>query len=73
MLERYAMIKHRRRFKQSATLQERLAAFAKGLREEASRLRAGPTRTDVSRRIDKAETASQFDEWLKSPGLRLPK
>jgi hypothetical protein len=62
VFERYTMIKHKRRFKQTATLQERLAAFAEGLREETSRLSAGSARTDVSRRVGKAETASRSDE-----------
>ena len=63
----------RRLLKQTLTLEERLAAEAKRLREEASLLPPGAAREELIRRARKAETASHMNEWLASPGLRPPK
>ena len=63
----------RRLLKQTLTLEERLAAEAKRLREEASLLPPGAAREELIRRARKAETASYMNEWLASPGLRPPK
>ncbi|MCP3401531.1 hypothetical protein [Bradyrhizobium sp. CCGB20] len=62
----------RRRFKQSRTLDERLADEAARLREEARALRPGRHREMLLRRARQDETAIQIDAWLKSPGLRPP-
>jgi hypothetical protein len=66
------MIK-RRRFDQSIPLKDRLAAFAKDMRERASRLRPGAERDDLLRRARQADTASHIDDWANSQGLRPPK
>jgi hypothetical protein len=62
----------RRRFKQTQSLEERLAAEAKRLREEAKSLRPGPAREALIRKARQAETGSRIIDWLQSPGLRPP-
>lgn len=63
----------RRRFKQTISLEERLAEEARRLREEAESLPPGPVRDDALRRARQAETGSHMSEWLRSPGLQPPK
>jgi hypothetical protein len=62
----------RRRLDQSIPLKDRLASFAKELREKASRLRPGAEKDDLLRRARRADTASHLDDWASSPGLRPP-
>jgi hypothetical protein len=62
----------RRRFKQTQSLEVRLAEEAKRLREEAKLLPPGAHRSEVIRKARQAETASHMNEWLISPGLRPP-
>ena len=62
----------RRRFKQTQSLEERLAEEAKRLRAEAKLLPPGATRDEIIRRAREAETGSHMSEWLRSPGLRPP-
>jgi hypothetical protein len=64
---------HQRRFKQTQSLEERLADEAKGLREEANLLPPGALREEVLRKARQAETASHMSDWLHSPGLQPPK
>ena len=59
-------MKHRRRFKQTLSLEERLAEEARRLREEAELLPHGPVRDEALRRARKAETGSHMSEWLRS-------
>lgn len=63
----------RRRFKQTESLEARLAEEAKRLREEAKSLPPGTAREDLLRRARQAETGSHMSEWLRSPGLQPPK
>jgi hypothetical protein len=63
----------RRRFKQTLTLEARLAEEAKRLREEAKLLPPGALREELIRKARHAETASHMNEWLTSPGLQPPK
>ena len=63
----------RRRVKQTKSLNDRLASFAKEVREKASKLRPGPERDDLLKRAQRADTASHIDEWANSPGLQPPK
>jgi hypothetical protein len=65
-------MKHRRRFKQTISLEERLAAEAKRLRDEAKSLPPGAALDDLMRRARQAETGSHMSEWLRSPGLMPP-
>jgi hypothetical protein len=62
----------RRRFKQTTTLETRLALEAKRLREEAARLPPGVERDRLLKRARQDETASHMVEWLRSPGLQPP-
>jgi len=61
-----------RRFKQTQSLEERLAAEAKRLREEAELLPRGLAREQLLRKARQAETGPHMSEWLRSPGLRAP-
>ena len=63
----------RRRFKQTVSLEERLAQEAKRLRDEARLLPPGAEREALLRRARQAETGSHMSEWLSSPGLQPPK
>jgi hypothetical protein len=65
-------MKHRRRFKQTTTLEDRLAQEAERLREEAKKLPHGPEREILLRKARQAETGSHLSEWLRSPGLQPP-
>lgn len=62
----------RRRFKQTQTLNERLADDVARLRAEARRLAPGRRRETLLRRVRQDEAAMQIDAWLRSPGLRAP-
>lgn len=67
------MPQRRRRFKQEISLQDRLAAFAKGARARASLLQPGAERNDLLKRVRQAATASQIEKWVNSPGLKPPR
>ena len=62
----------RRRFKQSQSLKDRLAVFAKEARNRAIALPPGPAKDDLLRRARQADTASHIEEWINSPGLQPP-
>ncbi|WLB17464.1 hypothetical protein QIH95_36630 [Bradyrhizobium japonicum] len=62
----------RRRFKQTLSLEHRLAEQARRLREEAESLPHGPVRDEALRRARQAETGAHLSEWLRSPGLQPP-
>jgi hypothetical protein len=55
------------------TFQERLYEQAQVFRDEAKKIPPGTARDLLLRRASQAETASQLDGWLSSPGLRPPK
>ncbi|MGK7059223.1 hypothetical protein [Bradyrhizobium sp. RT7b] len=63
----------RRRFKQTVSLEGRLADEAKRLREKARSLPPGIERERAIRKARQVETGSQMSEWLRSPGLQAPK
>ena len=63
----------RRRFKQTISLEERLAEQVRRLREEAELLPHSPVREAALRRARQAETGSHISDWLRSPGLQPPK
>jgi hypothetical protein len=63
----------RRRFKQTQSLEQRLAEKAKRLREEAKLLPPGAVREALLRKARQAEIGSHMSEWLASPGLQPPK
>ena len=65
------MTLHRHRFKQDQSLEERLAAEAKQLREQAALLPPGALREEVLRKARQAETGgSRRSEWWRSPDVR---
>lgn len=63
----------RHRFKQTTSLEERLAEEAKRLREEAQSLPPGLARELAIRKARQAETGCHISDWLRSPGLQAPK
>jgi hypothetical protein len=66
-------MQERRRFKQTISFQDRLAAFAQESRENAARLPPGFARDDVLKKARQADIASHLDAWANSPGLQPPK
>ncbi|MCA6121250.1 hypothetical protein J6500_04920 [Bradyrhizobium sp. WSM 1704] len=65
-------MKKRRRFKQTETLQERLAKFAADSLEQAKNLPAGPEREELLKKARRADTAAHIDQWAASSGLQPP-
>jgi hypothetical protein len=63
----------RRRFKQNISLQDRLAAWAKSVRQQADQLPPGPQRDELIKKARQADTAAHLDDWANSPGLQPPK
>jgi hypothetical protein len=66
-------MKHRRRFKQLLTLEDRLSAWAKSVREQAQKLPPGAEREALLKKARQADTASHLNDWANSPGLQSPK
>ena len=62
----------RRRFLQTKSLQDRLAAWAEEVREQAAKLPPGPERDALLKKLRQADTASHLDDWANSPGLQPP-
>ena len=67
------MSRKRRRFKQVATLEERLAVEAKQLREDAAQLPHGIERERLLRKARQCDTGSHMSDWLRSTVLRPAK
>jgi hypothetical protein len=65
-------ILRRRRLKQTASFQQRLAEEAKRYREEADKHPPGPQKELYLRRARQCETAGHINDWLTSPGLQPP-
>jgi hypothetical protein len=63
----------RRRFKQTTSLKERLASFARQVRDKASRLPPGAERDAMLKKASQADTAAHLDGWANSAGLQPPK
>jgi hypothetical protein len=70
---RSAMIVKRHRVKHEKTFQERLAEEAARFKELAEETPPGTQRELYLRRARQAETASDINDWLKSPGLQPPR
>lgn len=62
----------RRRFKQSAPLDQRLLEQARRLRKEARGIPPGMERERILRLARQAETGAHMSEYLSSPGLQPP-
>lgn len=63
----------RRRFKQTESLKDRLAAFARKAVDRAQHLPSGPERDELLKKERRADAAAHLDEWASSPGLQPPK
>ena len=66
------MIKRRKDFKQTETLEERLAHQADELHERAKVMPPGLEKDALLKRARQADTAAHVSEWLRSPGLQPP-
>ena len=66
------MIK-RRRFNQTESLTERLATFAKLMRERAETMVVGDDRSAALAKADQADKAAQMDQWIRSSELKPPR
>ena len=66
-------MKIRRRFRQTITLEERLADEAKRLRDEAKKLPPGPEQAELLRKARENDVVSEVAGWITSPGLQPPK
>jgi hypothetical protein len=66
-------MQRRRRFKQLLTLEDRLSAWAKSVREQAQKLPPGPEREALLKKARQADTASHLNDWANSAGLQSPK
>jgi hypothetical protein len=66
-------MQHRRRFKQTLSLQDRLTAWAKGVRDQAAVLPPGSEREALLKKARQADTAAHLEDWANSPGLQAPK
>lgn len=58
----------RRRFKQTRTLQDRLAEWANQVLEQAARLPPGPERDAILKKLRLADTAAHLDACVNVPG-----
>jgi hypothetical protein len=65
-------MQQRRRFNQTESLKDRLAAFAREIREKAEQL-SGPERDALLKKARQADTASHLNDWANSSGLQSPK
>jgi len=63
----------RRRFKQNLSLDQRLLGQAARLRNEARGTPPGVARDKLVRQAQQLETASQMQNWLAVPDLRIPR
>jgi hypothetical protein len=66
------MQQQRRRFRQVEPLEQRLAAEARRLREQAKLLGPGLLRETLLRKARQTEMAAHMSDWLQAPGLRPP-
>ena len=66
-------MKVRRRFKQTVTLEGRLADEAKRIRDEAKKLPPGPEQAELLRKARENEMVAEVAGWITSRGLQPPK
>jgi hypothetical protein len=66
------MTEHRRRVKQTRSLEERMAELAAELKDQANQLPAGAERERLLRKARFAETGARLSDWVSSSGLRPP-
>jgi hypothetical protein len=64
----------RRRFKQTTSLEDRIAERAAEIRAQVEALPPGSEeRERLERKARVAEVGAHMNEWLTSPGLQAPK
>jgi hypothetical protein len=56
-----------RRFRQTVSFEERLAGFARSVRERAKALPQGKERDELMRKARQVDTASQLNDLMKTP------
>jgi hypothetical protein len=61
-----------RRRSVSRAFEENIAAEKAKLEAQVAKLKPGPQREVLLRKIRQLDTASHINEWLSSPGLRPP-
>jgi hypothetical protein len=66
-------MKRRRRFKQQTSLQDRIAEWATGARDQVNGMSPGPERNELIKKLRQAETAMHFGGLANSSGLQPPK
>ena len=54
------------------TFEDRIAAEKARLEAQVTKLKPGPQKEVLLRKIRQLETASHINEWLSSPGLQPP-
>jgi hypothetical protein len=62
----------RRRRSAPHTFEENIAAEKAKLEAQIAKLKPGPQRDGLLRKIRQLETALHMNEWLTSPGLQPP-
>jgi len=55
------------------TFEDRIAAEKARLEAQVAKLKPGPQKDGLLKKISQLETASHINEWLTSPGLQPPK
>jgi hypothetical protein len=55
------------------SFQKRLLQQAQEAKEKAQKLKPGPERDALLRKIGQLDVARHIDEWISSPGLAPPK
>ncbi len=61
-----------RRLKQNEPLQDRLAAWADLVRQQAAQLSPGPERDAILKKLRLADTAARIDACVNAPGPQPP-
>jgi hypothetical protein len=57
----------------SHTFEDRIAAEKASTEAKAAKLKPGPEKDALLKKIRQLETASHINDWLSSPGLQPPK
>jgi hypothetical protein len=55
------------------TFEDRIAAEKARLEAQVAKLKPGPQKDGLLKKISQLDTASHINEWLTSPGLQPPK
>ena len=63
----------RRRFKHTESLTERLAVFARLMRERAEMMSSRDDKAAALAKANKADRAAEMNRWIGSPELKQPK